>query len=301
MRILVLGSNRLKNLDLATSLLEESALTWEVISSFTESHTRWKKQKSVSNVFSTKELKEEATELKQAGLVLELFSTACLDKPWLKTKLSKSAHLVVVLSNAQVLEPEVRTTFDRVFMTKTPTLERVIQYHFLYVGDGKLDLKQFKLLNKNLTPGQHLQLLPGDQPTVQTVQKASDLVPSPTDYAPPQLAVPKVAAAAPPASNSKSKDRAPLAENCIELNIKGKLCADKTLNDGKTALQDLLGNALLQAMIHTVFYNEFVKGEMTVYFQIKSQRQDLFVALMFNVLQSLKMTHVFETASIHVA
>ncbi len=285
MRILILGTNRDKNLDVACHLLEKSSLTWDVISSFAKSSDRWRTQKVVKNVFSGKNLKDD--ELKQEGLILELFSAGCLEKAWVKTKLEKSAHLFLLLSNPQLLDADVRKKFDRVFLTKTPLGDKLVQYYTWYMNEKLVELKTFKASVKTLEPSQYLDLT-GGVVKLETVVK-EDLVPSPSDYVP--------VTAKPKAVESKV---VPVPADCIELQIKFRMGATKLAADGIKTLETMLGNSMVAVMIQAAFYDKVSDLDVTVYLQVKLVRQDLFVSLVFNMLQSMKKAKLLESASINI-
>jgi len=71
------------------------------------------------------------------------------------------------------------------------------------------------------------------------------------------------------------------------------------LDHAVTMFEDMLSNDLLISMFSTAFHEKHEEDQsVSVYFQVYKQRQDLFVALMMNILQSLRSSHVITNGSI---
>jgi len=297
MRILILGTNRDHNLDVACHLLESSALTWDAISTFVKSTKRLGEQKVVKNVFSGKSLKGD--ELKQEGLIVELFAATCLEIAEVKAKVEKSAHLILLVSNPQLLEIDLRKKFDRVFLTKMPVGEKLVQYHVWYMNEKLIELKTFKAAVKNLESGQYLDLTGGAIKLETRTVVAVDLTPSPSDYVLPAPKV-KVVAERQIPTNLAARQVIPVPADCIELQLKFRVVATKSAADGIKALETMLGNSMVEVMIQAAFYDKVSDLDVSVYLQVKLVRQDLFVSLLFNMLQTMKKAKLLETASINV-
>lgn len=335
MRTLIVGSNRGINASLAVHKVGESNVHWEVISSYQASCSEWKTLPNVDKVTCYQDLKDnEPDETK--GLVLEVVASSFFEKTWVKSRLSSEVNLVVI-TNAPVsyLDKSLFPTFHNVFITRTNSSEKQGQYHALFVNVKKHHFPDFKKSVKSLTDFQYLSVAPdgtlekmgwtgmassAPEPPVSShpgnivpkavrvtntseEQKHAPVVPQPNIK--PQVLSSRKAPPEPVPSDLKRPKNVEVKENVSELwlnfSVKPSESGENTLDKAVTAVETMLSTDMLISMFTCAYHEKHPDTNSgTFYFQVFERRQDLFVALVVNMLQSLRVNHVIQHGSLSI-
>jgi len=333
MRTLILGSSREAATSLGCNCVALSTGEWEIITSYQSSCAEWSKVPNVKKVTTYQDLKEEESESK-IGLVLEVVAATFFEKPWVKARLEKSDHLIFITSSPVTFVPKtLYSSFHQIFVVKTGVPDKQSQYHTLFVDAKKHPFPVFKSTLKALENNHYLSISPDGtsittgtwiaskvEPVESKVTGTIEKVTAPTPKVEPKVTgtiptvtgtLPKVTGTIPnspmPTPLEKKKpDQIVLPENMMELWVcftaQPRKSEPSMLSTAITMFEEMLSNDLLLSMFNNQVshHRDEEKQSVSIYFQVYKQRQDLFVALMMNVLQSLRMSHTISQGYIMI-
>jgi len=313
MRTLIVGPGIPANLARGFSLLShEKPGTWEVVSSYKQSCDKWVTSHAVDRVTSFHDLKDYEPD-ESMGLVIEVVAQSFYEKPWVKAQIKSAKDLLILCASpVTFLDKETLASFQKVYATKTVVSDKQTQYYSVFVNADTMSFGDFKKMLRTLEVDQCVEISEGGKKVqVVTIPTAAPLEHVERKQRPERekqerANVEKKVAAVidmpTGAGEHRDKpDKVELTDACSELWISLKPAADVTLADAVASLESMMRNDLIVSMFAlTVYKTHPEDGTISVYVQVFLQRQDLFVALILNMLQSLRSSGVIDRGSIVV-
>lgn len=325
MRALVVGPTTTLNTSVACHVLRTLHITsphvvWNVVTSYQLSLDAYQACANVRNVTAFRDLKDEETDDSQ-GLVIEVLASSFFDKAWVRERLRTAPHLLVVTTSpVTFMDKTVLASFEQVYLSKTAAVDKQSQYFTLFADATAMSFVEFKKAIKGVATNQYGRVvmeqgkpgrlevcdysplwdMPGAAATTTTVTTRT---PGPTALKErPPAAVPPPPSPVPPRS-SGAVERPPdtvVEAGRVELWLSMTLHPDCTAETVVDNLRTMLGNTLIESMLQTILYDtSAIKDHrLHVYVQVFEHRQDLFVSLAFNVLQSLRLASFITQGSL---
>jgi hypothetical protein len=200
-----------------------------------------------------------------------------------------TANIIVVTNSPlSITNAKILKTFDKVLITKTSVTDKQSQYHTTFVDPVKCDFKTFKRHLKNLAKNEYL--------TVNTVNREVGL---PFSTIESEAKVKATTTTHVEDAKNARKSNPECHPVCPVDALEVWVCLFDPLKTSvepkenpSTTFQAYLENAILQSMIVHTTVDEITSsnGATTHYFQIRKTRQDLFTALVMNILRALRHT-----------
>jgi len=318
MRILVTGSSF--GAKLGMHLVQKTNFSWSVITSFHNSVNDWMKCTNVLKVQLNSQLTEKDVFDANEPLVIEVIALSFFEKTWVKEFIKSAKNLILIVSSPLHLleksffEKSTETgKFNRLLVTKTTSTDKQSQYYTSFVEPTSMTLTEFKKILRALEDQQYVEIQNGlvkiiqwgvDKPKVPNKDTKPQQQLEETKEAPTELKVVEEKKD----SERNNEPNKVLLEKSISSTVVPMdmsefwvmFSPDTSIKDIEyciTAFEDMISNDLLTSMFSTTCKKK-TKSHVEFYFHVHKQRQDLFVALMMNILQSLRSNNIISIGSI---
>lgn len=276
MRTLILGTAKKINTKLGIYLtLQDVPVKWSVVSSCKSSLSLWRKV--VLQVCATQDFQvsELSSDNEKSLVVDQVLAATFFDKKEVKNRLEFDSDLMVITSSPrQYLEQHVLQKFDQVYLTRTTSVEKLAQYHTIYVDVRKLSFERFKMMCKNLADDQVMQI--DEQGEVKVIEY--------TNFQHVEMEKKKQASSLP---EQKQQSVSLPPDTTVDLKMQFQQVDANALH----MVLEQLANPLLKGMIDKTYQQE--QGNLVTFtFSVYSARYDLFLPLMGNLLRSLSASEL---------
>lgn len=308
MRVLIIGSNRTYNTNCGIHQVRKfTDTTWDVVSSYQAACEEWKTLPHIGDVWPYQSLKDNEAD-EERGLVIEVLADAFYTKSWVKRRMKESADLILISSSpVSHMDSSMLKSFHQILLTKTNSIEKLKQYHNLFLDKNRTDLKTFKKVIKALSTQQYLSVLSDGtfqilNSTLDSVATADSKTTDSSDVLETQsseLKSTELKPAPAPSSVPIKCSRLPRPD-CVKLDdVPVDFCerwvcfqATYNLDEAVQEFEKMLGNNLILAMFDNPSIERHPKTRTAdFYFQVKNMRKDLFASLMMNILEALRARH----------
>jgi hypothetical protein len=293
MRYLILGTNKTINTNLAMLLADEhkDSQNPQIFVSFQASKTRWLTQFSKQSVWSAGD--KEVPEKCDFFIADQVISPAFYENEWIQTQMKNCANLITVTSApVSFLDTALWGTFDEICLTNTVSCVKQKQFYNLFIPK-EVGFAAFKAQIKDLSTNQYLNIV-GNELVVRTLNKV--IVTPDATATKPELKIPESVDNL--LSQVSDGNMKPCNDDEVSLWV-SMLYVDNKENL-LTEFKNMLKNPLLNNMYSKAYVNSKHNNKMTVYFSVKCKREDLFTALIVNVLRSLVSSNLISTGGLVV-
>lgn len=336
MRILITGS--LSDIKLAEYLLtipKHQGYQWNVITSYQTDCSLWQNNKSVKQVHQATHMKDTDQVAVTDPLVIHVMARSFFDKLWVQNYLQNAQNYIIMVSAPiHYFEKALLSRFDQILITRTLSADKQAMYHNLFINEKLQNLADFKKLLKTLTEYQYVEIVDGrtilhtwyvPQESKTTIVATTlpigatptiALNPTPVANSTP-MASPSPVATAPvvvttttTSSKSETKPNPPPEVKLLSEENKNpaiavsELWVTFTLNEDvkkfESMFNAMLENELILSMISSARQKTYLP-HIEYYFHVYKDRQDLFVALLFNMIQTLRDQKMIKTGAIVVS
>lgn len=280
MRTLILGTAKKINTKLGIYLtLQDVPVKWSVVSSCKSSLSLWRKV--VLQVCATQDFQvsDLSSDNEKSLVVDQVLAATFFDKKEVKNRLEFDSDLMVITSSPrQYLEQHVLQKFDQVYLTRTTSVEKLAQYHTIYVDVRKLSFERFKMMCKNLADDQVMQI--DEQGEVKVIEFTNFQNIEMKEKKQQQQQQQQV-------SEQKQQTISTPPDTTVDLKMQFQQVDANALH----MVLEQLANPLLKGMIDKTYQQE--QGNLVTFtFSVYSARYDLFLPLMGNLLRSLSASEL---------
>lgn len=299
MRVLILGTTKsttTKLGELCKSTIDTGTEKWTVVSSLTVCRKLWDKCDNIKEVV---EPSNTSLTLPNNNFILDrVLSPIFYSDNHNVQMIGESKNMIIMCSSPiSYIKKEILTTFDKILISKTVGVDKLSQYHTLFADVTKCSFDDFKTKLKPLKDHTYMVIDPStgelSSPFTAVEEKGNDksLDESKKDTLKPPSEVEAITSAL---SNMSMdvKNIPKLKDTDVEVwaalyfnSLKGEPTSEKTKSVDH--FKKILGNTLIRSMTSYGSYEDR-DDSCLFYFQVREVRHDIFIALLSNILGSLK-------------
>jgi hypothetical protein len=274
MKILIIGSYKITLTRLAVLCAQnEQDCKWRVVCDSEQSRNLWKNVTVVDSVVPHQDFDGSNTD----NLVIDNVEDWCFyqNNP---DFLDRYDNLVVAsVDPIKVIDKSFLGRFEQIIVSKTVGVEKLCQYHTLFVNAKCIEFKEFKIEATKLKKLEYLKIDSEGKLTYPLVPQTMTESKMEID--------PEVQQVVKSLKNMQLNQPDDVSKTGNTLDVWVCIYSDDT-----TALSQfkvMIGNEIIKSMYHTVSFQDNT-GSLLFYFQVRKDRQDLFTSLVMNSLRALR-------------